>query len=63
MISPASMIAFLCVFLLSFGFYEYGHHDGYNEAKHKFCQHGESSIHAIKINGKYKVSIPERTGC
>ena len=34
----------------------YKHHSG-------TCNHGESSVTATKVNGKWVVSKPHRTGC
>lgn len=36
---------------------------GYENAKYKYCTHGESSITATKVNGKWVESKPVRTGC
>lgn len=37
---------------------------GYDNAKHKYCTHGESSITAtLGKDGKFHESKPVRTGC
>lgn len=57
------LVIVILAFFFNVALFLIGYHEGYNDAKHKFCTHGESSITATKINGQWVQSKPVRTGC
>lgn len=62
------VLSVLVIFAVLIVFGQIRYHDGYNKAKHKYCQHGESSTAGEfkTVNGKrtFVVTQPaHRTGC